>query len=67
MSYWMFGNVPVSVPPVKDTTPCMTEMLSYEDCVAEYPCVTRVPACSTRKWSTRIGRRSTRDCSPTAS
>ena len=35
MSYFMFGNVAVSVPPVKDTTPCMEQMLSYEDCVQE--------------------------------
>jgi hypothetical protein len=62
MSYWMFGNVPVSVPPVKDTTPCMEEMLNYEDCVAEYSSLTAVPACCTRRWCTPTGRRCTRAC-----
>ena len=33
MSFLFFGNVPASVPPVLDTTPCMGEMLNYEDCV----------------------------------
>jgi len=33
MSYIFFGNLPVSVPPILDTTPCMNEMLNYEDCV----------------------------------
>ncbi|EFX61291.1 hypothetical protein DAPPUDRAFT_274183 [Daphnia pulex] len=33
MSFLYFGNVPASVPPVFDTTPCMKEMLQYEDCV----------------------------------
>mmetsp|Transcript_13060 Transcript_13060/g.24409 ORF Transcript_13060/g.24409 Transcript_13060/m.24409 type:complete len:179 (+) Transcript_13060:518-1054(+) len=28
-------NVPISVPPVLDTTPCMDYMLSYEDCLAD--------------------------------
>ena len=35
MSYFMFGNLAASVPPVKDTTPCMEAMLSYEDCINE--------------------------------
>lgn len=35
MSYLYFGNVPASVPPVLDTTPCMKQMLDYEDCVAD--------------------------------
>lgn len=35
MSFLYFGNVPASVPPVFDTTPCMKEMLQYEDCVFE--------------------------------
>ena len=35
MSFLYFGNTPASVPPVFDTTPCMKEMLSYEDCVYE--------------------------------
>eukprot|EP01017_Pseudomicrothorax_dubius_P034890 TRINITY_DN4832_c0_g1_i2.p1 TRINITY_DN4832_c0_g1~~TRINITY_DN4832_c0_g1_i2.p1 ORF type:complete len:132 (+),score=17.89 TRINITY_DN4832_c0_g1_i2:121-516(+) len=33
MSYFYFGNLPVSVPPVLDTTPCMKAMLNYEDCI----------------------------------
>jgi hypothetical protein len=36
MSFIYFGNVPASVPPVLDTTPCMKQMLQYEDCVIEY-------------------------------
>ena len=36
MSFYYFGNVPSSVPKVMDTTPCMNEMLNYEDCVHEY-------------------------------
>ena len=36
MSFLYFGNTPASVPPVFDTTPCMKEMLNYEDCVYEY-------------------------------
>lgn len=36
MSFIYFGNTPASVPPVFDTTPCMKEMLNYEDCVYEY-------------------------------
>eukprot|EP01016_Furgasonia_blochmanni_P003827 TRINITY_DN114_c0_g1_i1.p1 TRINITY_DN114_c0_g1~~TRINITY_DN114_c0_g1_i1.p1 ORF type:complete len:176 (-),score=42.54 TRINITY_DN114_c0_g1_i1:179-706(-) len=35
MSYVYFANLPVSVPPVLDTTPCMKEMLNYEDCVVD--------------------------------
>ncbi len=35
MSFLYFGNVPASVPPTFDTTPCMKEMLQYEDCVFE--------------------------------
>ena len=35
MSYITFGNVPISVPPVLDTTPCMQPMLQYEDCIAD--------------------------------
>ena len=35
MSFYYFGNIPASVPPVLDTTPCMNEMLNYEDCVTE--------------------------------
>lgn len=36
MSWIMFGNVATSVPAVLDTTPCMNQMLNYEDCVHEY-------------------------------
>ena len=35
MSFILFGNVPVSVPKVLDTTPCMEECLSYEDCLSD--------------------------------
>lgn len=35
MSYFVFGNLPESVPPVMDTTPCMDQMLNYEDCILE--------------------------------
>jgi hypothetical protein len=28
-------NVPITVPPVHDTTPCMQYMLTYEDCVLD--------------------------------
>lgn len=35
MSLIFYGGVPLSVPPVKDTTPCMNEMLQYEDCVKD--------------------------------
>ena len=35
MSYFMFGNLAASVPPMKDTTPCMDPMLNYEDCITE--------------------------------
>ena len=31
----MFGNVAASVPPVKDTTPCMDSMINYENCIQE--------------------------------
>ena len=35
MSFILFGNLPVSVPPVLDTTPCMESMLDYEDCISD--------------------------------
>ena len=35
MTFLYFGNTPASVPPVFDTTPCMKQMLDYEDCVYE--------------------------------
>lgn len=36
MSFLYFGNTPASVPPILDTSPCMKEMLTYEDCIFEY-------------------------------
>lgn len=33
MSFLVYTNVPISVPRVKDTTPCLETMLEYEDCV----------------------------------
>ncbi len=35
MALFYMGNVAASVPAVLDTTPCMKEMLNYEDCVLE--------------------------------
>ena len=35
MSYLMFGNLPISVPKVFDTTPCMEQQDIYEECVSE--------------------------------
>jgi hypothetical protein len=35
MSFLYFGNTPASVPPVLDTTPCMKQMMDYEECVVE--------------------------------
>lgn len=35
MSFITYGNLPISVPKVKDTTPCMNEMLNYEDCISD--------------------------------
>lgn len=35
MSFLYFGNTPASVPPVLDTSPCMKEMLTYQDCIYE--------------------------------
>ena len=35
MSYLMFGNLPISVPKVFDTTPCMEQQDVYESCVSE--------------------------------
>ena len=51
MSFIYFGNTPASVPPVFDTTPCMKEMLNYEDCVYEYPYSNVVQMCQTPRWS----------------
>lgn len=31
----MFGNLPISVPPVKDTTPCLEQMTQYETCILD--------------------------------
>jgi len=36
MALFYLANCPASVPAVMDTTPCMKEMLNYEDCVGEY-------------------------------
>ena len=33
MSFIVYTNVPISVPKVKDTTPCLDTMLNYEDCI----------------------------------
>lgn len=33
MSFIVYANVPLSVPKVMDTTPCLETMLDYEDCV----------------------------------
>ncbi len=55
MSFLYFGNVPASVPPVFDTTPCMKEMLQYEDCIFEYLCDYAAPTCPKRKSSTPTG------------
>ena len=33
MSFIVYTNVPISVPRVMDTTPCLDNMLDYEDCV----------------------------------
>lgn len=35
MSLLSYGGVALSVPPMKDTTPCMPEMLQYEDCIKD--------------------------------
>ena len=35
MSFVIFGNLPISVPPVKDTTPCLDQMTQYEDCIID--------------------------------
>lgn len=33
MSFIVYANVPISVPKVMDTTPCLDPMLQYEDCI----------------------------------
>ncbi len=33
MSFIVYTNVPISVPKVMDTTPCLDSMLNYEDCI----------------------------------
>jgi len=35
MAFFYMGNVPISMPAVLDTTPCINQMLDYEDCVNE--------------------------------
>ena len=55
MSFIYFGNAPVSVPPNFDTTPCMKEMLQYEDCVFEYLNYHSAPMYLKRKFSILAG------------
>jgi hypothetical protein len=55
MSFLYFGNCPASVPPVFDTTPCMKEMLQYEDCVFEYSVADSAPTSLKRRSSTPVG------------
>ena len=55
MSFLYFGNAPVSVPPAFDTTPCMKEMLQYEDCVFEYPLSNSAPTYPNDKYFTPAG------------
>jgi hypothetical protein len=55
MSFIYFGNVPASVPATFDTTPCMKEMLQYEDCVFEYDPANLVLTYQTNKFSTPTG------------
>lgn len=35
MSAIYYWNVPITVPPIHDTTPCMDYMLSYEECLVD--------------------------------
>lgn len=35
MSSLYSWSIPISVPPVHDTTPCMDYMLQYEDCILD--------------------------------
>ena len=35
MSFIGFMSSPVSMPPVFDTTPCLTHLMEYEDCVID--------------------------------
>ena len=35
MSFIAFMSSPVSMPPVFDTTPCLTHLMEYEDCVID--------------------------------
>lgn len=63
MSFLYFGNVPASVPPTLDTTPCMKEMLQYEDCVFEYAFRYTAPTCRRRRFSIPTGPHSGQGCS----
>lgn len=63
MSFLYFGNVPASVPPTLDTTPCMKEMLQYEDCVFEYRLLHSAPTCRKRRFSIPTGPLSGQGCS----
>jgi hypothetical protein len=56
MSFLYFGNVPASVPPVFDTTPCMKEMLQYEDCIFELLFSYSVQTYHKKKYSIQIGQ-----------
>ena len=66
MSFLYFGNTPASVPPVFDTSPCMKEMLSYEDCVYEYQPYNSALTFPTDKSYTQHGQPCGPECSPTA-
>lgn len=35
MSFFLMWNSPVSLPPTLDTTPCMEQLMEYEDCVID--------------------------------
>ena len=65
MSFLYFGNTPASVPPVFDTSPCMKEMLNYEDCVHEYNPYYSVLTSPTDKSYIQHGQPCGPECSPT--
>src|SRR5438046_690445 len=35
MSFFGYMSSPVSIPPVFDTTPCLSHLMEYEDCVID--------------------------------
>ena len=35
MSFIIYGNLPISVPAIKDTTPCLDQMTQYETCIVD--------------------------------